>query len=52
MTGVGANKPLIKDAAGELIELVRLEGDQEARGDFGGDGDVVKRDFALFPLPF
>jgi hypothetical protein len=51
VTGVGADKPLIKDTAGELIELVRLEGDKEARGDFGGDGDVVKRDFALFPLP-
>ena len=51
MAGVGADKPFIKDAAGKLIELVRLEGGQEARGDFGGDGDVVKRDFALFPLP-
>ncbi len=52
MAGVGADKPFVEDAAGKLIEVVLLEGDQEAGTDLGGDRDVVQRDLALFPLPF
>ena len=50
-TGVGADKILIKDSAGKLIELLFLDGDQEAGADLGGQGYFVQRDFALLPLP-
>ena len=51
MAGIGADETLVEDASGKLVEVVLLECGQEAGADLGGDGDVVQRDLALFPLP-
>ena len=52
VAGIGADEPFVEDAAGKLVELLLLEGDEETGADLGGDRDVVQRDLALFPLPF
>ena len=50
MAGVSADKSLIKDTAGKLVEMVLFNGAQESGADLGGDRDVVQRDLALLPL--
>lgn len=42
--GVGANESLVKDAAGELVEVLFFDGLQHARADFGDVGNVIERD--------
>ena len=44
---VGANESLIEDASGQLVELILLQRLQHAGADFGGDGNLLQRDFAL-----
>lgn len=48
--GVGADKSLVEDAAGQLGEFVFFKGLQHPRADFGGLGNLVKSDFALLAL--
>jgi hypothetical protein len=51
MAGIGADKALIEDAAGKLIEAVFFNGGQETGADLGGHSNLVQRDLALFPFP-
>jgi hypothetical protein len=52
MASVGANEALIKDAAGKLLEVLFLQSPEEAGADFGGQGNVIQRDFSLLAFPF
>ena len=46
--GVGADKSLVENAAGELAEFFLLQGLEHAGADLGGGGNLLERDFALF----
>jgi len=50
--GIGADEALVEDAAGQLVEFIFFQGLQHAGADFGGDGDFLERDLALFALQF
>ena len=50
LTGIGADKSLVEHTAGKLIEALIFESLQHARAYFGGIGDGLERDPALFPL--
>ena len=45
MLGIGANKSLIEDAAGKLIEVLFFDGAQHAHPDLGDVGNVIEREF-------
>ncbi len=51
MAGVGADKPLVEDTAGKLVEVLLFEGGEEAGANLGCERDIVQRNLALFPLP-
>src|SRR5579885_1419480 len=48
LLGVGANESFVENAAGELIEVLFLDGAKHARSDLDDVGDVVER--KLFAL--
>ena len=50
LAGVGAHETLVEDAAGELVEVLVLEGTQHAGADFGGVGDGIETDALLLAL--
>jgi len=50
MFGVGANKALVENATGELVEMFLFDGPQHAGTDFGDVGDVLERDAFLLAL--
>ena len=50
LAGVGADKAFVEDAAGELVEMLVLNGAEHAGADFGGGGDGVERDATLLAL--
>lgn len=47
MLGVGANKSLVENAAGKLIEVFFFDGAQHAHADLGDVGNVIEREFSL-----
>jgi len=47
---VGTDEALVKDAAGELVEMFVFEGAQHAGADFRGEGYVVKADSLFLSL--
>ena len=49
-TGIGADEALVEDAPRQLVELILFQRLQHARPDFGGAGNLLQRDFALFAL--
>lgn len=48
--GVSADETFIEDAAGKLLEMILFQRLQKPGADFGGLGDLVEVDAALFPL--
>jgi len=52
MTSKGANKSFIKDASGELIELLFFKRAQESRTDLSRGRDIVQLNLALLAFSF
>src|ERR1700723_3668 len=50
--GVSAHETLIKDASRQLIEFILFQRLQHAGANFGGGGNLLQRDVALFALLF
>jgi hypothetical protein len=50
--GIGADKALIEDASGQLIEPILFQCLQHARADLGGAGNLLQCDLALLALQF
>ena len=50
LAGVGADETFVEDAAGELVEMLVLNGAEHAGADFRGGGDGVERDAAPLTL--
>src|SRR5208283_2679405 len=44
LAGVGADETFVEDAAGELVEMLVLDGAEHAGADLRGGGDGVERD--------
>ena len=49
---VGANKTLIEDSAGKLVEVLFFQCVEHARADLGRTGDFIQRDATLLALLF
>jgi hypothetical protein len=50
LAGVGTDETFVEDAAGELVEMLFLDGAQHAGADFCSGGDGVERDAATLTL--
>ena len=50
LTGVGAYKTFVEDAARKLVEVLLFEGAQHAGANFGGIGDGIEFDAAQLAL--
>src|SRR6266853_6656403 len=50
--GIGADKALVEDATGQLVEFILLQRLKHADSDLGGDGNLLQGDVALFALLF
>lgn len=50
--GVGANESLVKNAAGQLVELLLFQRLEHAGADFGRRRDLLERDGALLAFFF
>ncbi len=50
LAGVGADETFVEDAAGELIEMLVLDGAEHAGADLRSGGDGVERDAATLTL--
>ena len=50
-TGVGLDEPLVEDPARKLVELFLLNGEEKSGANLGGEGYLLKGNFALLPFP-